>query len=132
MTDPIVTNAVDGSRMLLETLAPLQAWPKPIPDPLKRSIEKTILELASLPTPRVPTIPDPSDFEALADYLEAFATIIDRHVLAVGELLDNNVSHYVAVGLFRDQLTSALLGNACYECTRSAERLREERAEDMA
>lgn len=118
------TTPAQGSRLLLETLGDVRPVRR---DPLKHAMDYLVLGLANLPIPKIPASPEPEDFEWLAYHLERFAMLADDYVKAVGDVLNANTSHRVNLGMFRNQVSGALQGNATYECTRAAEILREDR-----
>lgn len=74
----------------------------------------------------LPLEPSPDDFRALADDLRLLAAKVDAVVEAYGEHFDANTPGYVAMSLFKNQLSGALDGNALYEIENAADVLAEE------
>jgi hypothetical protein len=70
---------------------------------------------------------DDADLETRASHLMDVARIVDAYILAVGCDVKDNTSHAIDLADFTDQLTDAIEGNAIFQLSQTARRIREAR-----
>lgn len=87
--------------------------------------------LAGIKLAKLSTHPEPEDFLAVRDDVEAIARIVDRLLLYIGRHAKENSSD-ISLADFTNVLRGATEGYATYQCERAARALHEEREEEMA
>jgi hypothetical protein len=70
---------------------------------------------------------DDADLETRASHLMDVARIVDAYILAVGCDVKDNTSYAIDLADFTDQLAAAIEGNAIFQLSRTARRIRESR-----
>jgi hypothetical protein len=81
--------------------------------------------LRDVTAPRIGVFPTPSQFEDVREYIAAVSRIMDAWLYRVGMEVKSN-THGLDMAVFTDQFRGATEGNCEYECTKAAERLRDE------
>jgi hypothetical protein len=100
----------------------------PAPDPAAQAHSVLVTKLAVVPPNRiVGGYADEADLESRALHLMDIARIVDAYILALGCDVRENMSEPIDLADFTDQLTAALEGNATYQLTKAAQRIREAR-----
>ena len=100
----------------------------PTPDLIVQAHGALVAKLAVVrPSRIVGGFADESDLEARASHLMDVARIVDAYILALGHDVRENTAEPIDLSDFTDQLVAALEGNATFQLSRAAQRLRESR-----
>lgn len=90
------------------------------------TIHKAMVDrLSDVTAPRISVFPLPGQFEDVREYIAAVSRIMDAWLYRVGMEVKSN-THGLDMAVFTDQFRGATEGNCEYECTKAAERRREE------
>lgn len=84
-----------------------------------------VQRLRDITAPRIAVFPLPGQFEDVREYIAAVSRIMDAWLYRVGMEVKCN-THGLDMGVFTDQFRGATEGNCEYECTKAAERRRDE------
>ena len=99
---------------------------KPVPaHPLAKAHTVMIGELARLQVPRLPIVPEPEDFEEVADYLLRVAAVIDVFMADVGAEVRDNALTLVDVKEFENVMRDGIEGRCLHEIDMASEAARE-------
>lgn len=81
---------------------------------------------------KIAVSPDPEEFEAMIEDLEALWAKVDPLIRSIGEYVAANSSRNFDLSVATDQLRGALEGNLTYEIQCEADQLRDDIAEAAA
>ena len=97
----------------------------PAPDPAVQAHAMLVTRLAAVrPNRIVGGYADEVDLEMRATHLMDLAHIVDAYILALGRDVQENTSQSIELADFTDQVTAALEGNATFQLSRAAQRIR--------
>jgi len=84
-----------------------------------------VARLHDLTAPDISVFPRASQFEDVRQYIQAVSSIMDAWLYRVGMEVRSN-THGVDMKVFTDQFRGATEGQSEFECTKAANRLRDE------
>jgi hypothetical protein len=97
-------------------------------DPAVQAHDVLVKKITAVPPNRiVGGYADEADLETRASHLLNIARIVDAYILALGRDVKENIAHAIDLEDFTDQVIGAVEGNATYQLSRMAQRMREAR-----